>query len=204
MIFNKFVKENLVAFSFIVILILLNSMIALPFPYISKIIIDNILLNGSYNLIPNVVLFFSLLVLSQMVVGRLNAFKLANFFQMFINKTRIKVFSNFVENNYIEEGRGKLETVVLSDIEMLSSSYQQIISGVCSNVVLLVGYTVIVFIINWKLSIITFLFLPMYIYWVNKVGNNIKIFNETNQKLKENLYADMNKSLTNILVIKIY
>ncbi|EOD7400714.1 ABC transporter transmembrane domain-containing protein [Enterococcus faecalis] len=204
MIFNKFVKENLVAFSFIVILILLNSMIALPFPYISKIIIDNILLNGSYNLIPNVVLFFSLLVLSQMVVGRLTAFKLANFFQMFINKTRIKVFSNFVENNYIEEGRGKLETVVLSDIEMLSSSYQQIISGVCSNVVLLVGYTVIVFIINWKLSIITFLFLPMYIYWVNKVGNNIKIFNETNQKLKENLYADMNKSLTNILVIKIY
>lgn len=206
MLFSKFVNKNRNSFLFLVIMIIFSSFMMLPFPYISKIVVDNILLQKNYDLIFRVIVLFLLLVTVQMVIGRISAITIANFFQKFTNDNRRNVFNNFLESDQEDknDSKGKLETVILSDIEMLSNVQQQIISGFFSNVILLLGYTCIIFLINWKLSIITILFLPIYIFWVNKVGNRIKEYSEENQKIKEQLYHSIETGISNLLVIQIY
>lgn len=205
MLFREYIKINKAKFIVMSCMIISFSLLSLPFPYISKILVDNILLNGNYKLILPIILLFVVLITVQTLLGRFNAINVANYFQKFINELRNRIFRSTIKSNFSTTNTtGQVETMIMSDVELLSNANQQIFNSAFSNISMLLGYTAILFLLNWKLAIISILFLPLYAVWVVKIGEKMKIYHKKNQEVKERLFGNINNTFSNILVIVIY
>lgn len=203
--FKEYVKVNKINFIILLCVIIIFSLISLPFPYISKILIDDILLSENYRLVFPVLFVFISLIAVQSLIGRFNAVNTATFFQEFMNSLRMKVFCVAISSDRTTKDiKGQVEAMIMSDVELLNNLTQQILMTVFSNITILIGYMTILFLINWKLAIVSILFVPVYVLWIGRVGKKMKLYHAENKEVKENIYENIGNTFLNIMVINIY
>ena len=167
-----FCKPYMGVFYVLIFLTLSLSILQPIRPYITQIIIDDYVslndLDGMKNMI---FLLFGLLIINAIVMY-FHTYLSGWLGQNIIKDIRIKLFShlqNFKLQFFDKTPIGRIVTRNVSDIETIADIFGQGIAAIIGDILQLFGIVVLMFYINWKLTLISlatlpFLFLTTYIF----------------------------------------
>ena len=158
---------------YILVLLTISLSILQPIrPYITQIIIDDyISVNDIKGLQFMIILLIALLVVNA-VVMYFHTYLSGWLGQNIIKDIRIKLFSHlqkFKLQFFDKTPIGRVVTRNVSDIETIADIFGQGIASIIGDILQLVGIVILMFILNWKLTLISlstlpFLFLTTYIF----------------------------------------
>ena len=167
-----FCKPYMGVFYVLIFLTLSLSILQPIRPYITQIIIDDyVSLNDLDGLRNMIFLLFGLLIINAIVMY-FHTYLSGWLGQNIIKDIRIKLFShlqNFKLQFFDKTPIGRIVTRNVSDIETIADIFGQGIAAIIGDVLQLFGIVVLMFYINWKLTLISlatlpFLFLTTYIF----------------------------------------
>src|SRR3990167_1032315 len=162
--FFKPYKKQLTISVFLLIII---SILNLSGPYLTKIAIDNYILNGDWNGLNFImaVYFMVLLLTFSLQYAQVYIMQLTG--QRAMYDIRVKLFAHiekmslsFFNNNPI----GRLVTRIVNDIEVLNEMFTQGIVVAIGDLLTLIGIAIALLILNLKLALLTFIVLPPLLY----------------------------------------
>lgn len=167
-----FCKPYMGVFYVLIFLTLSLSILQPIRPYITQIIIDDyVSLNDLDGLKNMIFLLFGLLIINAIVMY-FHTYLSGWLGQNIIKDIRIKLFShlqNFKLQFFDKTPIGRIVTRNISDIETIADIFGQGIAAIIGDILQLFGIVVLMFYINWKLTLISlatlpFLFLTTYIF----------------------------------------
>ncbi|VFA68076.1 ABC transporter ATP-binding protein [Streptococcus agalactiae] len=200
--FWNFVRQHKYHFTSIVFLILLSVIFSLPMPYISKLIVDNVLIGGNLpKLFPYIILVI-VIILFQLLVGRLNSIASAHFFQRFLMVLRQQILSEDALESLTNDSN--ITTVIFNDSELYVTNVENTVVPFISNIGLFLGYLILMSQINISLTFIVLFMIPIYILWMIYVGKKLKLLSYEQQNNRDLLLNNLNTITTNHEVIKIF
>ncbi|HBA26817.1 MAG TPA: antibiotic ABC transporter ATP-binding protein [Nitrospinae bacterium] len=150
-----------------ILLLIVISILNLSGPYLTKIAIDNYILNGDWSGLNFVmaVYFMVLLLTFSLQYAQVYIMQLTG--QRAMYDIRVKLFAHiekmslsFFNNNPI----GRLVTRVVNDIEVLNEMFTQGIVVAIGDLLTLIGIAIALLILNLKLALLTFIVLPPLLY----------------------------------------
>lgn len=204
-LFVSYIKDNKIKFCLIVITIVFSSLLSIPLPFISKILIDNIILQEQYGYIVYVFLFFVIVLIIQATVGKINVKLQANFYQDFTNQMRKKFFLIFLKQESIDKhSLGNTQMILINDIEAMSSAIMSTVMVFTQNSILLIGYFVFLIYLSPTLTLVSLVFVPVYFIWTLSVSKKIKLLHLQLQENKDTLFKNVEINYNAFPVIKIY
>ena len=174
-ILNKlfiFCKPYMGVFYVLIFLTLSLSILQPIRPYITQIIIDDYVSFNDLDGLKNMIfLLFGLLIINAIVMY-FHTYLSGWLGQNIIKDIRIKLFShlqNFKLQFFDKTPIGRIVTRNVSDIETIADIFGQGIAAIIGDILQLFGIVVLMFYINWKLTLISlatlpFLFLTTYIF----------------------------------------
>ena len=167
-----FCKPYMKFFYFLVFLTLSLSLLQPLRPFITQIIIDDyVSIGDSDGLLKMIMLLLVLLVINAVVMYYHTYFS-GWLGQNIIKDIRIKLFKHlqsFKLQFFDKTPIGRVVTRNISDIETIADIFGQGIASIIGDILQLVGIVVLMFYLNWKLTLISlatlpFLFLTTYIF----------------------------------------
>ncbi|MCB5953039.1 ABC transporter ATP-binding protein/permease [Enterococcus sp. BWT-B8] len=204
-LFFVFIRNNLKIFLITTFVIVLYAVLAIPTPYLSRYLIDDVFIKQKFDSLLLIISIFGILILSQIIIGRLSAKFKASFFKKFLISTQLKIHDSYINNFGIPKvSPHKLQTIVSSDAELLCSNYLQIVEIFFSSGIYFLGYIIILLIINAKLFLITIFFVPVYILWTFFYTKRIQKYVGKSQFSKESITKNLLSLTTNYIPIKIF
>ena len=191
--------------SILVIVTFFESILSIPLPYLSKHLIDNVMLKGNYDQI--LILFLSFLAvlsfqfLASNVIARILAYLETDIVKN-IRFNIIKfIYHSSIKNRTMD---GQVLEVLLNDVETFASNLLGIFYIVFSNFLKIIFCLIVVFSINVSLSMICLFFIPVYLCWNYYIANKMKQFTIEIKEGREFLSRSILDALMNIDTIKIY
>lgn len=200
--FWNFVRQHKYHFTSIVFLILLGVVFSLPMPYISKLIVDNVLIGGNLQKLFPYIILVIVIILFQLLVGRLNSIASAHFFQRFLMVLRQQILSEDALESLTNDSN--ITTVIFNDSELYVTNVENTVVPFISNIGLFLGYLILMSQINISLTFIVLFMIPIYILWMIYVGKKLKLLSYEQQNNRDLLLNNLNTITTNYEVIKIF
>jgi ATP-binding cassette, subfamily B, multidrug efflux pump len=194
-------------FVWVIVWAILLSLFAASRPYLLKQTVDDYLHNHDkegllfYIVIMAIVLFFE-------VVSQFFFTYWANWLgQDIIKDIRLKLYqhiASFKMKYFDNEPVGKLVTRTVSDIESIASIFSQGLFMIVSDLLKMIVILVIMFYMNWKLSLIVLLSMPVLIYATNIFQKKMKVaFNEVRNEIS-NLNTFVQERLTGMKIVQLF
>ena len=150
-----------------ILLLIIISILNLSGPYLTKVAIDNYILNGDWSGLNFVmaVYFMALLLTFFLQYAQVYIMQLTGQRAMYDIKVKLfvhiqKMSLSFFNNNPI----GRLVTRVVNDIEVLNEMFTQGIVVAIGDLLTLIGIAIALLILNLKLALLTFIVLPPLLY----------------------------------------
>ena len=133
-------------------------------PFIVQLTIDNYVAFNDYNGLMNMIYLLFFLLIFQGIAQYYHTYLSGWIGQNIVKDLRIKLFTHvqslklkFFDNTPI----GKIITRNISDIETIAEVFGQGLASIIGDLLQLVGILIILFLLNWKLTLITLSTLPI-------------------------------------------
>ncbi|CAM4036076.1 MULTISPECIES: ABC transporter ATP-binding protein [Flavobacterium] len=194
-------------FNWVIFWAILLSVFAAGRPYLLKQTVDEYLKNyDSQGLLYYIVLMAVVLVLE--VTSQFYFTYWANWLgQDIIKDIRDKLFSHitsFKMKYFDNEPVGKLVTRTVSDIESIASIFSQGLFMIVSDILKMIVILGIMLYMNWKLTLIILLAMPILIYATNIFQKKMKVaFNEVRNQIS-NLNTFVQERLTGMKIVQLF
>lgn len=199
-LFNK--KNTLIA---VFILFTVNIFSSLPLPYLSKLIIDDVLIPKNYNLISDILLIFFTLLIFQLFSNYYSNILSIKLIQECIFKLKntlyLKIFNS--KSSFNNHDIGNSQTILTNDTYIVSSYAYSLFWSFTLNIVLLVAYSVIMLLINIKLFFLNIILLPFVVYFYTLIGKKIEKISLSLQMNKDKSSTFLYENLFNSREIKV-
>ncbi|MBI3583280.1 MAG: ABC transporter ATP-binding protein [Nitrospinae bacterium] len=150
-----------------VLLLIIISILNLSGPYLTKVAIDNYILNGDWSGLNFVMAVYFMVLLLTFSLQYTQVYIMQLTGQRAMYDIRVKLFAHiqkmslsFFNNNPI----GRLVTRVVNDIEVLNEMFTQGIVVAIGDLLTLIGIAIALLILNLKLALLTFIVLPPLLY----------------------------------------
>jgi ABC-type bacteriocin/lantibiotic exporter with double-glycine peptidase domain len=183
---------------------ILNTVIQLPFPIITKVMIDKIILQQQRHLFLAcvlAVLFIIPFLVAMPYLKQLFLFKLTFKTGIMLRKALCEHFLHLDLSLFQDKGPGYFSARIFNDIDSLVRSVYQVLFPILQNIFLFAAGLGLMVYLNWKLAIIPCLFFPVYGYLNLIIGKKLK---KENERLAENkavtfdFFTDMFQCIENI------
>ena len=203
--FKEFRAKRTARFTLLIASASVSVLFSLPIPLVTRYIIDIILLQEQYQNILYVVIVMTSIVAMQLLLGRLNAKLISGFLQDFINWMRQQLAEQILFSKNGDSLKvDRLIVAIGGDANALGQLSMGILLTFVSSIFSAIGFLIIIFTLNMRLSIVSLLVFPIYICWIMYVSRKMKTLNEQAQINNERLYAGINEIIGNFQIIKIY
>lgn len=173
---TEFVVKNKRILFFIIIFFIINIISSLPLPYLSKIIIDDIIIPKNYEILYKVLLIFLIIIIIQVLgnyISNYLSIKLIQNYMYSLKKILYnKIFNSKVKFNNIDIGNS--QTILTNDTSVVAIYSYSIFWSISTNIVLLIAYSFIMFAINNILFLINVILMPFVVYVYMKIGAKIE------------------------------
>ncbi|MBD3233876.1 MAG: ATP-binding cassette domain-containing protein [candidate division Zixibacteria bacterium] len=148
------------------LLLAIASLLKLAGPYLVKIAIDRYIMAKDYEGLVRISgIFFGLLLL-QFVVRYAQTYMMQLTGQMVNYDLRMQIFSHLQRQNlsfFNKNPVGRLLTRVTSDVQVLNELFSSGVVAVFGDFVTLIGIVIVMFSVDWKLSLVTFISVPFLV-----------------------------------------
>ena len=160
----KYVRPYWQRMIFAVFLLFMASVLGIAGPYLTKIGIDEHIVNGDFaGLAQIAMLYFGVLVL-EFVFNYARMYMMEWIGQQTMYDLRIEIFSHlqylplrFFDRNQV----GRLMTRVTSDVQALNEMFSSGLVAIFGDVFTLLGIIIVLFRMNWQLTLVTLSVLPL-------------------------------------------
>ena len=202
-----FCRPYMTTFYVLVILTLSLSILQPIRPYITQIIIDDYVSLGDYEGLKNMIILLLFLLIVNAIVMYFHTYLSGWLGQNIIRDIRIKLFSHlqkFKLQFFDKTPIGRIVTRNVSDIETIADIFGQGIAAIIGDILQLVGIVVLMFFLNWKLTLVSlstlpFLFLTTYVF-----KEKVKVsFNEVRNAVA-NLNSYVQEHIVGMNVVQIF
>lgn len=188
-------------------LTILQSMISALQPYLYQFVLDEFVQTKDLEFVKNwfFILLGVLVILAS--VGTISAYFSAKIGQNVILDTRQKVYNKILALKtafFDTTPVGLSVTRVVSDIETLASLFASGIITIVGDLFQILIIAILMFLMNWKLAIVTLLVLPLLLYSGNIFRKGIKnSFQNVRAQVSE-LNAFLQEHITGMAIIKLF
>ncbi|MDG1099532.1 MAG: ABC transporter ATP-binding protein [Bacteroidia bacterium] len=188
-------------------LTILQSMISALQPYLYQFVLDEFVQTKDLEFVKNwfFILLGVLVILAS--VGTISAYFSAKIGQNVILDTRQKVYNKILALKtafFDTTPVGLSVTRVVSDIETLASLFASGIITIIGDLFQILIIAILMFLMNWKLAIVTLLVLPLLLYSGNIFRKGIKnSFQNVRAQVSE-LNAFLQEHITGMAIIKLF
>jgi ATP-binding cassette subfamily B multidrug efflux pump len=157
--------KRLVAVSFVMLFIV--SGLELVGPYLTKVAIDTYIKNKDFAGLSRIALIFLGVLILSFIMKYIQIYIMQYIGQRIMFDLRVKIFSrlqkmdmSFFDKNPV----GRLMTRVMGDVEVLNELFAAGIVTIFGDVFTLLGIAIVMFILNWKLALVTLSVIPLLFY----------------------------------------
>ncbi len=194
-------------FNWVIVWAVLLSIFAAARPYLLKQTVDNYLQNNDKQGLLFYIIIMALVLLFE-VLSQFFFTYWANWLgQDIIKDIRLKLYqhiASFKMKYFDNEPVGKLVTRTVSDIESIASIFSQGLFMIVSDLLKMVVILGIMLYMNWKLTLIVLLAMPILIYATNIFQKKMKVaFNEVRNEVS-NLNTFIQERLTGMKIVQLF
>ncbi len=205
--FLKFLKPYWVHQSVVFVLMVLGTVSSLAFPYIMKIIIDDVFPNKDYEL-----LIFILLLLLGITVGNIIISFCSNYLFAWINNRimldiRSHLFDHLIQLPLSFYDRNKSGDVVYrmsNEVDRIQSFITSSALSLVHSLLTLIGLTVVLCWLNWQLFLVSIIVVPFLVLNIRYFQPKIKDITERGQKKGSEVMSYLIERFESIQLIQVY
>ncbi|NHN24365.1 ABC transporter ATP-binding protein [Flavobacterium jejuense] len=203
----RYAKPYQKRFNWVIIWAILLSIFAASRPYLLKQTVDDYLKNHNKEGLLIYVIIMGVVLLLE-VVSQFFFTYWANWLgQDIIKDIRDKLFkhiTSFKMKYFDNEPVGKLVTRTVSDIESIASIFSQGLFMIVSDILKMIVIIGIMLYMNWELTLIVLLAMPILIYATNIFQKKMKVaFNEVRNEIS-NLNTFVQERLTGMKIVQLF
>ena len=202
-----FCKPFITTFYLLIFLTLLLSVLGPIRPYLTQIIIDDyVVLNDLEGLKGMIFLLFVLLIMNAIIMY-FHTYLSGWLGQNIIKNIRVKLFSHmqsFKLKFFDKTPIGRVVTRNVSDIETIADIFGQGVAAIIGDILLLFGIVFLMFLLNWKLTLISLSTLPLLLLTTYVFKEKVKVsFNEVRDAVA-NLNSYVQEHIVGMKVVQIF
>ena len=200
-------KPYIRQFYFLVFFTISLSILSPIRPYLIQLTIDNHVAFNDYNGMLNMIIILIVLLLFQGVIQYYHTYLSGWIGQNIVRDLRIKLYSHiqklrlkFFDNTPI----GKIITRNISDIETIAEVFGQGLASIIGDLLQLVGILIIMFLINWKLTLITLSTFPLLLLVTYIFKEKVKVSFNNVREAVANLNSYVQEHIVGMNVVQIF
>ena len=149
------------------LLLLLISLLQLVGPYLTKVAIDRYIRHGISSGLNRIALIFFFVLVVAFFLRFLQTYIMEWVGQRIMHDLRMSIFSHLQQlpiSFFDQNPVGRLMTRVTTDVQVLNELFASGVVTIFGDIFTLVGIILVLFIMNWKLSLVTLSVVPLLFY----------------------------------------
>ncbi len=160
------------------------SLATMVFPFLLRRLLDTAIPSGNRGDVSFTVIGMMVVVVAQNTLGVTQAILAASVGQRVMHDLRGRLFRRLQEFSlsfYTKTSTGEIQSRVINDINGLQGTVTSTASVLAASSATLVGGTVGMALLNWRLTAATFAVSPLFVYTSRRVGNTRRTFTKDRQ-----------------------
>ena len=105
---------------------------------------------------------------------------------------------------FTEERKGNIISRLTNDVRIINESVMAVINSVFRDPPQIIAYAVVLFVFNWKLTILVSLLLPATGLIIGKIGNSLKRASLSSQERMADITSILDETLSGIRIVKAF
>ena len=205
--FSKYIypylKEEIILFS----LMIVSSAGSLVTPYMLKIIIDDVFPKGSFHDLAILLIILVGIYVLQIISSLISDVISTKVSKKISSDIREDAFLNILKKDmsFFKESKvGELVFTLMTDVENIQQTISSLLIRSIKNLIVLIGVIVMLFILDYRLAIMSLLFLPVIVLVIRAFTPQVKNNFKDIQTMEASLNNYLVERINNIKVIKSY
>jgi subfamily B ATP-binding cassette protein MsbA len=127
--------------------------------------------------------------------------------QGILKDLRFDLYKHYLElplSFYTDEKKGNLISRIINDVQIVKDSLIAVVNSLFRDPPSFIVYSVVLFIFNWKLTLIIFLLAPVSAIILSKIGNSLKRGSTRSQEKISDITSTLDETLGAIRVVKAF
>ena len=189
------------------LLVVLASVLDLAGPYLMGVAIDKYILKGDLPGLARLALLMFAVYMATALVVWLRVYVMAAVAQRTVRDLRNDLFAHFqtLSLRYIDQrSHGELMSRLTNDVENVSNVLNESVTNLISSVISIVGVAVVMFMINWRLALVSLVTLPLMAFLSQMVAKRTRRGFQQQQKMLGDINGMIEETITGQRVVKAY
>src|SRR3989338_4404604 len=195
--------RTIIALSFTTILTLLN----LPMPYIVQVLIDDVVTGGKWHILNWLLFIIILLFIVQGIFSYLNTYSISKLAQRVIYDLRMSIYRKLQVLSLSFYDRIKTGTIIsrmMDDVNMLQSIMTGATISIFTDILTLLIVIVVLFFMDWKMTLIVLAFLPFYGANFRFFINRIRAASLAIREKMDDIFGVLQERIAGVQVVKAF
>ncbi len=196
-----------VAIVFIALTLIVATLLNLLIPTLFSIALDDYFLTFEFTGVYRIVLMILGIAVINSLVRFISRFTMVRIAQKIVKQIRQEAFDKLLKapiSYYDEKGAGDLVSRVSNDIDLISQSLGQTVLEFINSTIILIGVTVLMFRLNWALSLVVLGFIPIILVFVVVISKKTRKGFREQQIHLASLNGIIEENISGIKVVKLY
>ncbi|MDZ4711817.1 MAG: ABC transporter ATP-binding protein [bacterium] len=137
----------------------------------------------------------------------LQTYFMATVEQGIVKDLRFALYRHYLDlplSFFTDERKGNLISRIINDVQIVKDSLVAVVNSLFRDPPSIIAYSVVLFLFNWKLTIIIFLLAPVTAFILSKVGNSLKRSSIKSQEKISDITSTLDETLGAIRVVKAF
>ena len=189
------------------LLILFNSLLALPLPLITRYLIDDVILAKQLDLLLGVILLLALVKGASMLTGLLQQWYFARFEQevlLDIQHDLLDRTLHFPKSFFDDKEVGYLMSRLSSDVGGLRWFFSSTLVNIASSALRFLGGAAMLVYLEWRLAVVSLVILPGMVLAVRFFSRRMRVLSHQGMEQQAQVSRRMQESLSATSLIKAY
>lgn len=189
------------------LLVLLNAALAFPQPLIIKYLIDTVILEKRLEQLLWVVLAIALVRVVGLLVGLFQQFLFTRFEKDILLDIQESLFVHTLrlpKSFFDQQETGYLMSRLSSDVQGLGWFFSSTLVYIATNVLRFIGGIAILFFLEWRLTLVTIVALPVLVLSVAFFSNRLRKLSHHSMEQNANIYRRLEETLASTPLIKAF
>ncbi|MBK8982751.1 MAG: ABC transporter ATP-binding protein [Ignavibacteria bacterium] len=105
---------------------------------------------------------------------------------------------------YSDERKGNLISRIINDVQIIKDSLIAVLNSLFRDPPTIITFSIVLFLFNWKLTLIIFLMAPVTAFILSKIGNSLKRSSQKSQEKISDITATLDETLGAVRVVKAF
>lgn len=127
--------------------------------------------------------------------------------QGILKDLRFDLFKHYLElplSFFTEERKGNLISRIINDVQIVKDSLIAVVNSMFRDPPSIIVYSIVLFLFNWKLTLIIFILAPVTAFILSKIGNSLKRSSIRSQEKISNITSTLDETLGAVRVVKAF